>query len=169
MPTPLNNCCPTGFTYVDNTGMYYEPLIGAYATVSNNIGTSPTLAEVINKCVIFINRGFAATPEDTKPCPCCPDNYTYSGGICCPNGTNNCTSNLAVPTIPCISCVCTDPIEPTCNDCISDALPISFTLNTTSKACTDCNPNEGFRTLSNKSSAFMPYFIIDPIINFRLK
>lgn len=107
---------------------------------------------------------------DPIECPsCCPEGYVYNqAGHCCPEYSPNCTFIDSVPSIPCIPCDCSEPPQRECQDCSVDMVPIAFTLNTTSKACTDCEPNEGFRDLPNnrKVNKFLPYFLIDPVTNF---
>jgi len=139
MAIPGFTCCPEGYTYDSKN----DNCIGL-----NYQTTAPIACDV-----------------------CCPDGTYYNGLGCCPiNKACSYRESLNSPTIPCLPCVCDEPVEPTpCEDCTNNTLPISFILNTNTKNCVDCNPPEGTRILSNKSSAFMPYFIIDPTINFKLK
>lgn len=173
MATPNQTCCPQGYTYVDNNGYYYDNT-GTLTLVLNNTTTIPTLADVSSKCVEFTNKGFAQNPQAPEDCPCCPDGYFYSqlSGGCCPGNTSTgiCNAVYLVPTIPCIPCNCEEPPAPReCVDCSTELHHISFSLITNQKACTDCDPIGEPRPLPAKyakGNAFLPYTLIDPIINF---
>jgi len=165
------SCCPEGYSYVNSSGYYTDSILGPIL-VTNNAYTAPTLAEVVDHCVIFANRGFAESPIATEECPCCPQGYIYSqlSGGCCPgnNPGGICAAQFVVPTIPCIPCDCSEPPQRVCETCDNDTLPIAFTLNTDRKACTDCESQQGAREIPHggKVNTFMPYFLLDPGTNF---
>ena len=138
MPTPSHNCCPEGYTY---------------------LGITPNYPNGI--CQTF-NAPYSYT--DPIDCPCCPDNYYYD------NIRNGCYSSISplskdsVASIPCITCVCQDPIVPECGPCGSTGVPINYTFNFFTKACTDCKPDASVGGPNCKQNAFMPYFINVPTL-----
>lgn len=165
------SCCPEGKLYVNSSGYYTDPVSGTTLIV-NTPYSSPTFAEMLNMCATFQNRGFGESPTEPEDCPCCPQGYSYSQASqgCCPGAQLGgvCNQIYVVPSIPCIPCDCSDPPERVCETCESDNLPIAFTLNTNRKACTDCEPQQGFREIpkGEKVNTFIPYFLLDPGINF---
>lgn len=167
MPEPVQTCCPDGYLYVDMGGVYYDPFSGP-TVIINNAFSSPTYAEVIGHCGQFLNKGWASSVVDPIDCPCCPDTFTWSSFL------NTCIrdTNAAVTTdpIPCIPCVCTTtPPPPPCDTCNDQSTHTSFAFNPFVKTCTDCTDiGEPRMTKDIKFNAFLPYFMIDPIINFTL-
>ena len=160
-------CCPPGSVYVDGSGNYTDPspIIGT-GHVSN-----PTSSGVINACnrLVSITPNVSAfaipTGSSTVNCLCCPSGYTYS------SYTGKCVglSSLdpAVPTVPCITCVCPPAIINTCPTCGTQGQAIVFKFDFNKKACYNCTPqdNNGPSCLDS----FLPPQYIDPIINFELK
>lgn len=172
MSQPIKQCCPEGFFYVNINGYYYDPISGL-TLVTNSFGSSPTFTEVIDKCVMFANRGFGQSPQTADDCPCCPQGYTYSqaSGGCCPGtGTGLCKIQDLISPIPCLPCICVDPPPlPPCDTCDqAEGLPITFQYQSDVKQCTDCVPQDFILTTDPKLNCFAPYFLIQPNINFKL-
>lgn len=172
-------CCPTGKIFDPSTGLCYTlnhlepenpidcpccPIGYVYNSLTGECET--TTAPI--------------TTTATIDCPCCPEGLTwysftsilYPNGVCAPPGTTV-FSNAEVYNvpIPCLPCNCVEPEPRECEDCTAyTGLPINFVFNPTIKQCTDCEqPNEPRMTNDCYFNNFMTYFMIDPIINFKLR
>lgn len=94
MPSPSTTCCPTGYTYINNSGYYIDPLtlvVTALATYSGH-----TLSESYNKCVQRQNYTPNAFGSPVNPidCPCCPSGFVYTlYGQTVPQITGTCYSS----------------------------------------------------------------------------
>lgn len=174
MSVAVANCCPPGpngqtYGYVNSLGNFYNVFTGTYMQMLT--WTGGPVSAVYGKCVLHqaspAGYGEPANPID---CPCCPDPYVYVNGFGCTDLPN---LKTRVDSIPCISCICPDPDPPLppapCVGCESNAIHTSFVFDPTIKNCIDCN-KQGEPRLTNdpKLNAFMPDFMIDPVINFRL-
>lgn len=174
MAVSSKTCCPTGYTYIDINGMYYDPITSGYKMITNNAYTNPTFSSVVGQCGHFVNSGFVGTldpltyPATVEPedCPCCPDEYTWSAFL------NKCwkgnASQITDP-IPCIVCTCAEVVPQECPTCGTLGEPINFQFDFFSKACTDC-VRDNYCPPKGRINCFMPYFFADPLTNnFKLK
>lgn len=156
-------CCPAPFVFVDQDG-FYVTFGGAKVKVSN-----PDTSPVKNKCCMLSNMGWAdASNSSPFKCPCCPDPYTYYEplGLC----TGQSAAQVTDP-IPCIECQCVTLPPPFCKTCDdTGALPIVFSFNDAIKNCASCALVGAPRPANNCwFNAFLPFSLVDPLINFKLK
>lgn len=163
-------CCPVGKVYDLTSGL---------CTDLNHLnGTDPidcpccrvgtTYDSTLGLCVAL-----DGTTTNTIPCPCCPDGYTYQNVAFPPTYPNGyCLGRIAsdiVPTVPCLGCNCVTPDDPTCPECGTDGLPITFAYDPMIKNCTDCDPQD-INNPTGKIQGFLPDQFLDPLTsNFRLR
>lgn len=158
-------CCPPGYTFIDGSGQFMVADLSFHTIV----GPGP-ISQWYNSCGVIVNMGWVnAIGPATIACPCCPAGYIYwSDNNVCILATN---PKVLTDPIPCIPCVCVvPPPPPPCVGCTNQNLvSISFAWDNTVKNCTDCD-KQGEPKMTNdpKFNAFLPYFLIDPVINFRL-
>jgi len=140
-------CCPVGYNFIDSLGNFNDPYYG-YGSITNSL-----VGDFVNKCAILVNVGTGASPitafalpdpvEPINPldCPCCPTGYTYSDstGLC----ISDTDRKMYQETVPCIQCVCPEPVTPTCAPCPTEGTAVSFQFNSTSKNCVSCTPQNG--------------------------
>ena len=159
-------CCPTGYTILDSTGGFFNPVTGAYTHITN-----PNITPYLGICVQVENYypGVApwaiAPPEPVDPvgCPCCPDGYTYN------SISADCVSRKGehVPTTICLDCSCVTVEPPPCPSCTTAGEGISFSWDFTTRQCINCPPVEPIAIPCNLQN-FMPIQFADPITTFKL-
>lgn len=177
-----NTCCPPGLIYVDSAGNWTD--VGYGGGVTGVV--TPGQAGLFNgSCVSIGNVAWGSVPPeawvdptrsgiDPIPCLCCPPNMIYSSfdGMCHCDKNPACLSVKPLPPIPCLKCVCPpdDPPQPEpCLGCQSSSgMSISFSFQSDVKQCVDCNPQDFILTNNPKLNCFVPYYLISPIINFKL-
>jgi hypothetical protein len=165
-------CCPLGYVYIDYEGIYNDPSPEIGTGVLSNSDWDPFL----EKCVKLVNivlsspvgSAYALSPavEPNECTKCCPENYTYSSytGLC----ESGSPALPAVITVPCVPCVCPEVVPFECSPCGTDGEPIVFELNTHSKECTTCTPQD--QNNPPGMSTFVATPFLDPITsNFKLR
>lgn len=163
MSSPVKSCCPQGLNYVDATGMFYNPYVGAMMQVLTwNYGA---VTDCYDKCVVTQAAPAAYGPaSEPTDCPCCPPGYAYrtTEGAC----ISTVDMKTRLDAIPCIVCDCPEPPDPPlCDTCSPETLPITFSFNNNIKNCEHCNPDLEEPNLTPFAS-FIADRLIAPIINF---
>ena len=160
-------CCPIGYVYLDTSGNYSDP---SASIGTGHVTNNPSTPGIFGYCVQLVNvspTGIAwaiAADVSTIPCPCCPPGYSYSShdGVCiAPHGA------MTKP-IPCITCLCAEPLPFECGPCGPTSVHIHMTVHTNLPQCTDCQVQENVAPCG-QLTAFIPGQYVDPIINFKLR
>ena len=155
-------CCPVNTVFIDANGNFDD--IGFGTGVLINF--TPSMANMCTR-VILGAAGWMASALlfDPPECPCCAAPLEWSS-------FKQTCMNLSGQTgepIPCIVCVCPDPVDFTCDNCDSKGRPISFILSTHTKNCIDCEPQEE-NIPKGRMRCFMPSQYLDPFVtNFKLR
>lgn len=163
-PISLSGCCPSGWTYIDENGYFFNYQVATFTVISNDIVTWPL---IIGKCSQITNFDYAINwgTVEPIPCPCCPFGYVYSDTI------NACVRDddpkTITDTVPCINCVCPPADSFVCPTCETQGQAIAFNFDFTTKQCESCTIQD-----DNGPScivSFVPPQYVDPIINFKLR
>lgn len=162
------SCCPKGYTFVDSTGHYSDPVFGT-GIIDNiianvNVGICAILTSDL-KHVGGYNSTAPVPSVDIIDCPCCPDNFSYSSfdGEC----HNDINAAIILDPIPCIACKCTVVVPQACPDCGTSGLPLSFNLNPFTRQCDDCGLDKADgQNPKGKIICFLPTNYTNPPINF---
>ena len=165
MPTPSLTCCPSGYSYVDGFGYFYDST-GAYLNILNTPFSSPARASCLEQCALFANSAFVTTITDPVDCPCCPEGYSWIPRPSYPSYPNGyCQGILAsdiTTFIPCVTCTCVSTTDPTCPTCGTAGNAITFTWDFTRSQCTSCVPQD-VNNPPGPIQAFLPAQFLDPV------
>lgn len=155
-------CCPVGKVYDPTTDLCWD-LNRLNATDPIDCPCCPVGFSYDSLTGVCVNPS-KSVQTSTIVCPCCPTGYFYYSltGRCLL--TVNPSNATAVDPIPCITCNCVDPDDPTCTDCGSDGLPVTFAFNPNVKNCTDCEPHD-ITNPPGGIQSFLPEQFLDPVTN----